>query len=92
MPYIIGMARTMELVVEERESRRARARSLCQRVIGGLLEHIPRARLTGHPLYRLPNRAFRLHGGWESLAPAHGCCQLRLFFWFCLQELPAGAE
>ncbi len=57
VPYIVGMARALELAVEERESRRAWVQSLRQRVIEGVLERIPQARLTGHPLYRLPNHA-----------------------------------
>jgi len=57
VPYIVGMARALELAVEERESRRAWVQNLRQRVIEGVLERIPQARLTGHPLYRLPNHA-----------------------------------
>ncbi len=57
VPYIVGMARALELAVEEGESRRAWVQRLRQRLIQGVLERVPEARLTGHPVYRLPNHA-----------------------------------
>ncbi len=57
VPYIVGMARALELAVEERKARSTWVQGLRQRVIEGVLERIPQARLTGHPLYRLPNHA-----------------------------------
>lgn len=57
VPYIVGMAKALELAIEERASRREWAQTLRDRIISHVLEHIPDSRLTGHPIHRLPHHA-----------------------------------
>jgi cysteine desulfurase len=57
VPYIAGLAEALRIAVEERPSRAARVLPLRDRLVGGALEAIPEARLTGHPTDRLPNHA-----------------------------------
>jgi len=57
VPYIVGLAKALQLAYEEMESEVARLRSLRDRLIRGVLERIPDAQLTGHPTQRLPNNA-----------------------------------
>ncbi|MFN3741601.1 MAG: cysteine desulfurase family protein [Anaerolineales bacterium] len=57
VPYIVGMAKALELAIEERASRREWTQTLRDRLISYVLEHIPDSRLTGHPIHRLPHHA-----------------------------------
>jgi cysteine desulfurase len=57
VPYIVGMAESLRLTVEEREARAAHVKPLRDHIIGAVLESIPDAHLTGHPLQRLPQHA-----------------------------------
>ena len=57
VPYIVGFAEALRLVVAERESRTAHVKPLRDHIIGDVLETIPDSRLTGHPENRLPNHA-----------------------------------
>ncbi len=57
VPYIVGLAEALRLTAAEREARAAAVRPLRDRIIGVVLETIPRAQLTGHPDRRLPNHA-----------------------------------
>jgi len=57
VPYIIGMAKALELAQTDRMKRQAGLLPLRDRMIGHILEEIPSARLTGHPTQRLPNHA-----------------------------------
>jgi len=57
VPYIMGLARAFELAQESWQERAQRMIPLRDRLIGTVLEEIPRARLTGHPHDRLPNHA-----------------------------------
>jgi cysteine desulfurase len=57
IPYIVGLAEAFRLVQAERERREEGVRPLRDRIIGTVLEEIPHARLTGHPVQRLPNHA-----------------------------------
>jgi len=57
VPYLVGLAEALRLTAEEREARAAHVRPLRDRIIGTVLEEIPAARLTGHPVERLPNHA-----------------------------------
>jgi cysteine desulfurase len=53
----VGMAEALRLAELEREQRVAHDRSLRDRLISGILDTVPGARLTGHPTQRLPNSA-----------------------------------
>ncbi len=57
VPYIVGLAESLRLTVEEREARTAHIQPLRDHIIGAVLESIPDARLTGHPERRLPQHA-----------------------------------
>ena len=57
IPYIMGMAEALRLAQEGAEERAQRIIPLRDHLIGTVLETIPRARLTGHPVERLPNHA-----------------------------------
>ncbi len=57
VPYIVGIARALELVQAEREEENRRLAALRDRLIRGVLETIPDSQLTGHPTRRLPNNA-----------------------------------
>lgn len=54
---IVGLATALRLAQEARESENARLRRLRDRLIRGILERVPDARLTGHPTERLPHHA-----------------------------------
>jgi cysteine desulfurase len=63
VPYIAGLAKALELAAAERDERIAQLLPLRDHLIGSILETIPEARLTGHPVERLPNHAsFALRG------------------------------
>jgi cysteine desulfurase len=55
VPYIVGFAEALRLAAEERQTRTDHVMPLRDRIIATVLEQIPDARLTGHPLSRLPN-------------------------------------
>lgn len=57
VPLIVGLAEALRLADLEREERTARLKPLRDHIIGAVLEHIPNARLTGHPIERVPNHA-----------------------------------
>ncbi|MGC8872937.1 MAG: cysteine desulfurase NifS [Chloroflexia bacterium] len=57
VPGIVGLAAALRLAAEEREAYVAHCRPLRDRLIQGVLERIPHAHLTGHPVQRLPNHA-----------------------------------
>ncbi|WP_299028769.1 cysteine desulfurase family protein [uncultured Thermanaerothrix sp.] len=57
VPLIVGMAEALEMNLETLDQETQRLRALRDRLIEGVLDAIPRARLTGHPLERLPNHA-----------------------------------
>jgi cysteine desulfurase len=57
VPLIVGFARALELVQQERGERAAHVEPLRDHLIGRVLELIPESQLTGSPEYRLPNHA-----------------------------------
>lgn len=57
VPYIVGLARALELAQGEAQSWAGRLSALRDHLIGSVLEEIPQAILTGHPSERLPNHA-----------------------------------
>lgn len=54
VPAIVGFAKALELVSQERDAENARLTALRDRLVEGLLA-IPKSRLNGHPTERLPN-------------------------------------
>ncbi len=65
VPYAVGMAHALRLAHDVRASEGERLRSLRDRLIRGVLEAVPDARLTGHPTERLPGNASFCFGGLE---------------------------
>ena len=62
-PFIVGLARALELAYQEGEERLAHFQKLRDRLIRGVLERVAGAELSGHPDHRLPSHAsFVLHG------------------------------
>lgn len=57
IPYIAGMAHALNLAQAEHLQRIEHVRPMRDYLIGQVLENIPEARLTGHPVKRLPNHA-----------------------------------
>jgi cysteine desulfurase len=66
VPYIVGMARGLEIVESDRQEEGARLRVLRDQIIGGILENVDGARLTGHPTDRLDNHASFVIPGVEA--------------------------
>ncbi len=57
VPYIVGMAKALQLAQGNREEENRRLIALRDRLIQGVLSSIPHTQLTGHPSERLPNSA-----------------------------------
>jgi cysteine desulfurase len=64
--YIVGMVRALELAQGERDAEGTRLAGLRDCLVEGLLQHIPDARLSGHPTRRLPGHASLVIGGVEA--------------------------
>lgn len=57
VPYIVGMAKALEMIVKDRQKDRETLTCLRDQVVETILERIPGVQLTGHPKLRLPNHA-----------------------------------
>lgn len=57
IPYIVGLAEAFKITAAEMDARNQRVSALRDRLIDGVLDNVPRSRLTGHPTERLPNHA-----------------------------------
>jgi cysteine desulfurase len=68
VPLIVGMAKALELAVQEREKTVKKVTDLRERLIKGVLTRIRGAVLTGHPKLRLPHIASFLIPGIEAEA------------------------
>ncbi len=68
VPYIVGMARALELADEDRPAKSARLLGLRERLRAGMLERIPDIDLTGHPQRRLPGHLSFIVKGVEAQA------------------------
>lgn len=56
-PFIVGMAKALELAYQELDGRTAHYQTLRDQLIDGILSRVPNAQLTGHPEQRLPSHA-----------------------------------
>lgn len=65
-PYIVGIAKALELVESYRPTEYERLTELRRQLMSGVLESIPDCRLTGHPERRLPNHASFAFAGCEA--------------------------
>lgn len=66
VPYIVGIAKALELVQADQSAEKTRQMALRDRLIAGVLQTIPHSRLTGHPTRRLPNNASFVFEGGEA--------------------------
>jgi cysteine desulfurase len=66
VPYIVGIARALELVQSERQAENERQAALRDRLIAGVLDRISGSHLTGHHSRRLPNNASFVFEGCEA--------------------------
>jgi cysteine desulfurase len=66
VPAIVGMSKAFELVEAERASENARLRVLRDQLMGGILEGVDGAQLTGSPVARLDNHASFVIRGVEA--------------------------
>jgi cysteine desulfurase len=66
VPYIVGIAKALELVQAHRPTENQRQAALRDRLIAGVLGTISGSRLTGHPGRRLPNHASFVFEGCEA--------------------------
>jgi cysteine desulfurase len=66
VPYIVGLAKAMELVQANRLTENKRLAVLRDKLIEGVLQTIPDSQLTGHPGQRLPNNASFVFAGCEA--------------------------
>ena len=62
-PFIVGLAKALQLAHAERDERNTRFRRLRDKIIATVLQRLPAAELSGHPQRRLPSHAsFVLNG------------------------------
>ena len=66
VPYIVAIAKSLELINSHRNNERTRLIQLRDQLIGGILEAIPHSILSGHPIERLPNNASFIFEGCEA--------------------------
>lgn len=66
VPYIVGLARALELAQTDRAGEGSRLAALRDRLVTGLLEQIPDITVTGDPERRLPGHASFVVGGVEA--------------------------
>jgi cysteine desulfurase len=57
IPYIVGLAKAFSLAQQSLDHWSERMIRMRDRIVGRVLEEIPRTHLTGHPVKRLPNHA-----------------------------------
>jgi cysteine desulfurase len=67
VPYIVALATALEIMHTGREEKNRYLVQMRDRLISGVLEAVPTARLTGHPEKRLPGHAsFTMGAGMEA--------------------------
>ncbi|MEK7873342.1 MAG: cysteine desulfurase family protein [Chloroflexota bacterium] len=66
VPGMVGAATALRLAAEGRESISSRCRMLRDRLMRGVFERVPGARLNGHPAQRLPHNAHFSFDGAEG--------------------------
>ncbi len=66
VPYIVGIAKALELIDAYRTVENKRQVALRDQLIDGILQTIPDSRLTGHPTQRMPNNVSFVFAGCEA--------------------------
>ena len=67
-PFIIGLARALELAHQENAERLAHFQQMRDRLVSGVLSRVPGAQLSGHPDKRLPSHASFIFAGIDANA------------------------
>lgn len=67
-PFIVGMAKALQLAYEELDARRAHYTELRDTLIDGVLNRVPDVELSGHTTLRLPAHASFVFGGLDGNA------------------------
>ncbi|MCY3778836.1 MAG: cysteine desulfurase family protein [Chloroflexi bacterium] len=67
-PFIVGLARALELAHQENAERLAHFRLMRDRLVRNILGRIPGAQLSGHPENRLPSHASFIFAGIDANA------------------------
>ena len=57
IPYIVGLAKALELTQEGHQDRLDHYLPMRDQIINRILDIVPSSKLTGHPVHRLPNHA-----------------------------------
>ena len=57
IPGIVGLAKALEITTQNREVENQHVRQLRDKLLNSIVERIPGAHITGHPMNRLPNHA-----------------------------------
>lgn len=65
-PFIVGLAKALEIAYEERDERLAKVKYLRQMLIDEVIARIPQAETTGHPEQRLPSHASFIFDGIDA--------------------------
>jgi cysteine desulfurase len=65
-PFIVGMAKALQLAYDERESRLAHYKTMRDALIDGILNSVSDTHLSGHPEQRLPSHASFVFEGVDS--------------------------
>ncbi|MEL6405194.1 MAG: cysteine desulfurase family protein [Chloroflexota bacterium] len=65
-PFIVGMAKALELAYEEHDERLAHVTKLRKMLTEGVLAKVPQAETTGHPEQRLPSHASFVFDGLDA--------------------------
>ncbi len=67
VPYIVAFAKALEIAQTDRAAKNATLREMRDLVISSILEEVPTAKLTGHPIERLPGHvSFTMGAGLEA--------------------------
>lgn len=66
VPYIVGMARALEIAQQDRQAEGARLAALRDQLASGLVARIPDVVISGHPDRRLPGHLSLIVGGVEA--------------------------
>lgn len=67
VPYIVGFAKALEIAQSDRSAKNARLEEMRDLLISSILEEVPMAALTGHPIERLPGHtSFTMGAGMEA--------------------------
>jgi cysteine desulfurase len=65
-PFIVGLAKALEIAYAELDEHNAHYRAMRDRLVDGILRHVPDSELSGHRAQRLPSHASFVFAGVDS--------------------------